>query len=45
MLQDKDMILSPENNNTGGISSIMGDRSVKSDEKKTLYIDAIKLYD
>ena len=41
-LQDKDMILLIENNNRGGISSVMGvDRYVKSDEyKKILYIDA-----
>ena len=33
-LQDKDMILLLENNIRGGISSAMGDRYVKSDEKK-----------
>ena len=44
-LQDKDMILLLENNIRGGISSVMGDRYVKSDEnKKTLYIDANNLY-
>ena len=44
-LQDKDMIFSFENNNRGGISSVMGDRYVKSDEKeKILYIDANNLY-
>ena len=43
--QDKDMILLLENNIRGGISSIMGDRYVKSDEKKKmLYIDANKVY-
>ena len=40
-LQDKDMILLLENNIRGGISSVMGDRYVKSDDnKKILYIDA-----
>ena len=44
-LQDKDMILSIENNIRGGISSVMGDRYIKSDEnKKILYIDANNLY-
>ena len=44
-LQDKDMILLIENNIRGGISSVMGDRYVKSDEnKKILYIDATNLY-
>ena len=44
-LQDKDMILLLENNIRGGISSIMGDRYIKSDEnKKILYIDANNLY-
>ena len=43
-LQDKDMILLLENNIRGGISSVMGDRYVKSDEnKKILYIDANNL--
>ena len=37
-LQDKDLILLLENNIRGGISSVMGDRYVKSDEnKKTVY--------
>ena len=45
-LQDKDMILLIENNIRGGISSVMGDRYIKSDEnKKILYIDANNLYD
>ena len=35
-LQDKDLILTLENNIHGGISSVMGDRYVKSD-KKNLY--------
>ena len=35
-LQEKDMILLLENNIRGGISSIMGDRYVKSDEKKDI---------
>ena len=44
-LQDKDMILLLENNIRGGISSVMGDRNLKSDEnKKILYIDANNLY-
>ena len=44
-LQDKDMILLLENNIRGGISSVMGDRYVQSDEnKKILYIDANNLY-
>ena len=43
--QDKDLILLIENNIRGGISSIIGDRYVKSDEnKKILYIDATNLY-
>ena len=44
-LQDKNMILFLENNIRGGISSVMGDRYVQSDEnKKILYVDANKLY-
>ena len=44
-LQDKDMILLLENNIRGGISSVMGDRYVRSNEnKKILYIDANNLY-
>ena len=44
-LQDKDMILLLENNIRGGISSVMGDRYIQSDEnKKILYIDANNLY-
>ena len=44
-LQDKDLILLIENNIRGGISSVMGDRYVKSDEnKKILFIDATNLY-
>ena len=44
-LQDKDMILLIENNIRGGISSVMGDRYIRSDEnKKILYIDANNLY-
>ena len=39
------MILLIENNIRGGISSVMGDRYVKSDEnKKILYMDATNLY-
>ena len=44
-LQDKDLILLIENNIRGGISSVMCDKYVKSDEtKKILYIDATNLY-
>ena len=44
-LQDKDIILLLENNIRGGISSLMGDRYIKSDEnKKILYVDANNLY-
>ena len=44
-LQDKDMILLLENNIRGGISSVIGDRYVKSsDTKKIIYIDANNLY-
>ena len=37
-LQDKDMILLLENNIRGGISSVMGDRYIQSDENKRYYI-------
>ena len=44
-LQDKDLILTLENNIRGGISSVMGDRYVKSDEnKKIIYMDATNFY-
>ena len=44
-LQDKDLNLLIENNIRGGISSVMGDRYLNSDEnKKILYIDATNLY-
>ena len=44
-LQDKDMILLLENNIRGGISSVMGDGFIKSDDnKKILYADANNLY-
>ena len=43
-LQDKDMILLLENNIRGGISSVMGDRYVKSDEKKRYYIQMLLIY-
>ena len=40
-LQDKDMILLLENNIRGGISSVMGDRYIKSDKnEKILFFDA-----
>ena len=43
--QDKDSILTLENNIRDGISSVMGDRYVKSDEnKKIIYMDATNLY-
>ena len=44
-LQDKDLILLIENNVRGGISSVMGNRYVKSDEnKKIIFMDATNLY-
>ena len=44
-LQDKDLILLIENNIRGGISSVMGNRYVKSDkDNKTTYADATNLY-
>ena len=44
-LQVEDLILTLENNIRGGISSVMGDRYVKTDEnKKILYMDATILY-
>ena len=44
-LQDKDLILLLENNIRGGISSVMGDRYVISDDnKKIVYMDATILY-
>ena len=44
-LQDRGMILLLENNIRGDVSSVMGDRYVKSDEsKKILYVDANNLY-
>ena len=44
-LQDKDLVLLIENNIRGGISSVMSDRYVKSDEnKKITYMDATNLY-
>ena len=43
--QDKDLILLLENNIRGGISSVMGDRYVISDENmKIIYMDATNLY-
>ena len=36
-LQGKDMILLIENNIRGGISSVMGDRDVTSDENKKIF--------
>ena len=44
-LQGKDLILLLENNIRGGISSVMGDCYLKSDEnKKILYMDATNIY-
>ena len=44
-LQEKDLILLIENNIRGGISSVMGDRYVKSDDnKKITYMAATKFY-
>ena len=44
-LQEKDMSLVLENKICGGISSVMGDRYIQSDENnKILYIDATNLY-
>ena len=44
-IQDKDLILTLEINIRGGISSVMGDRYVKSDEnKKIMYMGATNLY-
>ena len=44
-LQDKEMIFLFENNLRGGISSVMGERYVRSEEnKKILYVDANNLY-
>ena len=43
-LQDKDMILLLENNIRGGIGSLMGDRYVKSDEKKIYCLWILLIY-
>ena len=44
-LQDKNLTLTIDNKRRGGISSVMCDRYVKSDENKgKLYIDATNLY-
>ena len=44
-LQDKDLILLRENNRRGGISSVMGNRYVRSNEnKKIIYEHATNLY-
>ena len=45
VLQDKDLILTIENNIRRGVRSVISDRYVKSDDnKKILYIDANNLY-
>ena len=44
-LQDKDMVLLLENNIRGGVSSVIGDRYIQSDEtNEILYVDATNLY-
>ena len=43
-LRNKEVILLLQNNIGGGIGSIMGDKYVKSDGKKILYIDGNILY-
>ena len=44
-IKSKELLLLLENNIRGGISSVMGDRHVQSDEnKQILYIDANNLY-
>ena len=44
-IKDKELLLLLETNIRGGISSVMGDRHVQSDEnKQILYIDANNLY-
>ena len=44
-IKEKELLLLLENNIRGGISSVMGDRHVQSDEtKQILYIDANNLY-
>ena len=44
-LQDKDLILLLENKICGGISSVVGDRYVESDDnKEIIYMDATNLY-
>ena len=44
-LQDKDLILLLENNISGCISSVMGDRNVKLDvNKKVIYVNAFNIY-
>ena len=44
-LQVKDLFLTLENKISGGISSVLGDRYVKSDDiKKVIYMDATNLY-
>ena len=44
-LQDKDMILLLENNIRGGVSTVISDRYINSDEnKKIIFMDAANLY-
>ena len=43
-LPDKDMILLSDNNIGGGISYVMGDRYVKSDENKKINIKMLLIY-
>ena len=45
LIKDEDLLLLLENNIRGGISSVIGDRFVESNEnKQILYIDANNLY-
>ena len=44
-LQDKDLILFQEKNISGGLSAVMGDRYVKTDEnEKIIFMDPIDIY-
>ena len=43
-LQDKDLILTLEDNIRGGISSVVGDRYIKSDDDKIFYILMLLIY-
>ena len=44
-LQDEDLILFQEKNISGGLSAVMGDRYVKTDEnEKIIFMDPIDIY-